>query len=180
MARPKSIPEPFVSEPTPQTFSATQEPPTNPSASGFVPLTVNTSNEREVEVMRFKSDVQKVKRNSAWKKGEIKLEEIEHRHYWDTISRSGTPNTHCVAKNGHTHAVSYELSPDGKSIKVNCGPALKEKNSSGTDGKSRRTFEPPFLYVTDDPINGGTMRVNDTHTHTISYMKTEKHMLRSN
>lgn len=177
MARPRSIPEPLLDTPS---QAATQVEATPIVDSGFVPLTVNTSNEREIEIMRFKSDVQKVKRNSAWKKGEIKVEEIEHRHYWDTISRSGNVNTHCVAKNGHTHAVSYEMSPDGKSIKVNCGPAIREKNTSGTDGKSKRTFEPIFLYVTDDPINGGTMRVNDSHTHTVSYMKTEKMMLRSN
>lgn len=149
-----------------------------PTESGFVPLKVNLLNEREMELLRFKTDVKTVKRNTAWKKGEVKIEEIEHKHYWDSHNRAGQVNTHCVARNGHTHAMSYEISKDGKSIKTTCGPAIKDTNSPGAGNTNKRSYQPIFLYLVDDDVNGGTKKVMDTHTHTVTYMKTEKVMVR--
>jgi hypothetical protein len=187
MGRPrKIIPGPLTSEsPAEQIEEATApivRPLTGPVAPepGFVPLVQNTSGEKEIEIMRFKSDVQNLKRNSAWKKNAAPdIEEIDHRHFWDTLNRRGEPNTHAVAKNGHTHYMKYELSPDGKSIKVTCGPALKAKNGTGPSGKSKLSYSPVFLYMEDDPENGGTRAVNDTHIHAMTYIKTEKVLIRT-
>lgn len=187
MARPKAIPGPLTSEsPAEQAIEAQApivRPPQAPKQTepGFVPLEQNTTGEREIEIMRFKSDVKDMLRNTAWKKGAApEIDEIPHRHFWDTLNRRGEPNIHAVAKNGHTHSVAYELSPDGKSIKVTCGKALKEKNTNGTNGKSKRSYSPLYLYTEDDPINGGLRAVNDEHTHVFTYMKTEKILIRSN
>jgi len=179
MARPKSIPAPLVGDLNAEPLNATaiEEAPSVPT--GFVPLVENVSSEKEIEILRFKTDIKAAKRNNAWKKGAVDIEEIEHRHFWDSVNRQGVPNTHCVARNGHTHHVSYELSPDGKGIKTNCGPALKEVQHKSPNGKNKRAYEPIKLYMVDDDVNGGVKPVLDNHTHVITYMKTEKVLVRA-
>lgn len=179
MARPKSIPAPLVGDTNTEPPAAPQVETDTAPPAGFVPLVENISSEKEIEILRFKTDIRKAQRNAAWKKGAVDIEEIEHRHFWDSKNRQGSVNTHCVARNGHTHHVSFEVSPDGKAIKTTCGPALREYQKKDPQGKASRAYEPIKLYMVNDDENGGFKPVYDAHTHVITYMKTEKVLVRA-
>ena len=180
MARPKNIPGPLIGENNDEPASALDVvPEITAKPTGFVPLIPNVTGEKEIELLRFKTDVGIFRRNIAWKRGAVDIQEIEHRHFWDSLSLRGEPNTHCVARNGHTHSMNYELSPDGKGIRVNCGPALREVQRRSPDGQAKRAFEPILLHMADDAVNGGYKPVHDSHNHVVTYMTTEKLLVRA-
>lgn len=102
--------------------------------------------EKEVISDTFKLSTEKMKKNLSWNDKKPVLDMVDHQHIFHTYTSSGKKNLRCSAVGGHTHSI--EVKEENGDFEVIVGPAM------GVDGKST-------------PLN-------DTHTHTAIYLRSDK------
>ncbi len=136
-------------------------------------LARNNTSSRKIQVDRFGSDTQIAIKNTAWEKDKFNKESIPHRHFFDSHARrSGKPNQYLTFMAGHTHKFEYAVDTKGNLIpsSFKCGNALIERTVSDGTGKSTREMQ--LAVVWTNPETG--QRTIDTHTHAVTYRKTEQ------
>lgn len=150
-------------------------PPTQPPTPPVIPqpsverFDRNMSGMKKITIDRFRSDIQEVKKNRAWHKDNYDPENVPHRHFFDSHGRKGQEETYLTPMAGHTHKFKYTIK-DGKLSAFECGPALVQKTSNKGDGTSKTEYVPNVLWINqEDPSD----RRDDTHTHVMTYIKSE-------
>lgn len=115
----------------------------------------------------FRLSLASLKRNQSFKKGVVKIEEIQHSHFFHTFDSNGRAQTHCTPTGGHFHEVKWEVGADGILI-ASCGPALRHVYKK-RGGQQRKITE---LVKWDDEVNDKV--VVDSHTHDVVYAWSEE------
>lgn len=115
----------------------------------------------------FKLEIAQVKKNRSFKKGHVKIEEIEHTHVFHTYDSAGRAKKYCEPVAGHFHEIKWYTNDDGKLV-AECGPALQEKYVK-RGGMQQKKIAP---IVWEDEINDQV--VEDNHTHTCVYRWSEE------
>jgi hypothetical protein len=114
----------------------------------------------------FKSDVQKMKRNTSFQKGVVKIVELEHAHVYHSHNSQGKAQEFTATVGGHFHQiVESGTDPNGKPW-VKCGPPLMEKFLKRRGGQKRVKL--PVEWHDDDG-----KKIADTHTHEMVYEGSE-------
>lgn len=115
----------------------------------------------------FRFSVVDLKKNTSYKKGEIKLELIPHTHFFHTFDSNARPQTHSTPTGGHYHEVKWSVGEDGL-LHATCGPALRVVHKK-LAGRMKKVIEPVKWF---DAF--GEKWVEDNHTHVMTYAWSEE------
>ncbi len=116
----------------------------------------------QVDHHLFKGLVAKAKRSDKW--GPIKIKEIEHVHFFHSVSSNGTVQEFSNSVCGHVHRWSWEVDAQGNLV-AKCGPALKKVVRPGQGGVSKVSYE--AIKVRD--ADTGDL-YTDNHSHPMQYL----------
>ena len=114
----------------------------------------------------FKSDVRKMKKNTSFQKGVVKITELEHAHVVHSHNSNGRPQAFTSTVGGHFHAVEFGTDENGRPT-VKCGPAMREIFRKTPIGQKREKV--PVEW--HDAVQGRP--VVDNHTHVFEYEGSE-------
>ena len=100
--------------------------------------------------------------------------EMEHAHIWHSVnSRDGQPAQYCAPMMGHYHEVKMTV-VDGKPT-FECGVAVIKSNVKQAKGGRKVAYMPKqnLAAVIENGITTQAAEI-DTHTHKITYKRSEK------
>ena len=118
----------------------------------------------------FKAQVATCKKNMAFRKGELNIQNLEHAHFFHTIDSNGRTQTRTNASCGHFHYIEWGTDDDGNLI-ATCGPAIKEY----TLLKGGRTYKKEKALSWPGVDQGGNeITVTDEHTHDMVYIGSDE------
>lgn len=112
----------------------------------------------------FKGSVEKFLKNTSWQRGVVRIEPVEHVHFYHTINSMGMEQKYTNSVGGHFHEVKVVKNESGEIVRVDCGPALKKIMRKTPSGLGKTTYEPIKF---DDKENGQI--IVDDHKHSFEY-----------
>lgn len=118
----------------------------------------------------FKSNMQAFLKNVSYKKGQPKIDRLDHTHYFRNINSQLAPQTVTDTVGGHFHHIEWADTEDGPKV-VKCGPAMVQKYVTRAGGVQRRVTVPVGW---DDLTGDGDTRLTDNHTHDFRYIHSEE------
>lgn len=118
----------------------------------------------------FKSDLQRMLKNESFRKGQPKIVQLEHSHVFHNVNSQLKPQVDSSTVGGHFHKIRYEII-DGIPTVVECGPPLTYKYVTRAGGVQRRVC---VQVGWDDATGDDVKRVQDSHTHTFTYIHSEE------
>lgn len=153
-----------TSQPTPE-----KKPGRPPKAKQAQPKIVY-KNERELIHHLFRAEPAKMLKNKSYQKGVVRLERVEHTHFFHTIDSSGRTKTRTNEVGGHFHEVTWHVDEQTGELVATCGPAVHKVMRGRFP--NRKTHIEPVKYVEgESPYE--TIHA-DEHTHTMTYRWSEK------
>jgi len=126
---------------------------------------------REFRHDLFKLELERMKKNMSFRSNQIDIQEVEHCHFYHSVSNKGTANQYSSPVGGHFHEVFTSTDANGNII-AKCGPALQKVTIKIRTGKFiKRIIPVEYSYV--DDIDGRDKILKDEHLHNISYIGSE-------
>lgn len=115
----------------------------------------------------FKASLEKYKKNLSFRKGVVKIEHIDHIHYFHTFDSNGKAQKFTNTVGGHFHEIRWFTDDDGV-LRAECGPPLTTVYKKRA-GMQKRVIEP--VKWEDEEHD---RMVADEHKHTMEYMWSEE------
>lgn len=112
----------------------------------------------------FKAELATMKKNTSWKTGQPRIDEIEHVHHYHSRDSFGRVQKYTNPVGGHFHEITF----DPVSGKIECGPALQKTVVKLKSGKLKQTVGPISFYDENREIE-----IKDDHKHEITYKYSE-------
>lgn len=146
---------------------------TNPKAKTSTPVQPKMffKNNKEHVHHLFKAEVAKCKKNMAWQKGVVQIEEVEHCHFFHTINSQGIEQTYTSPIAGHFHKITWKVDAATGELVAECGPALHKRMVKKPNGEMKSKIEEIKFY--DGMGDDGSTYVKDDHTHEMTYRGSE-------
>lgn len=116
----------------------------------------------------WRLNVEKMKKNLSWRKGEVIIDQIEHCHYFHSINSLGMHQTKSNDVGGHFHEVKWEINDEGYPV-ATCGPALRKVHKKLANGKLKTIIEPIKFWDAEKD-----KWIEDNHTHECEYKHSNK------
>lgn len=116
----------------------------------------------------FKSDIKPLKKNVSFQKGIVKIEELDHSHWFHSINsqlKTQSETTHIA---GHFHEVTWGVDTNGRPVITSCSPPIHYKYESRPSGQKRVKARVEWF----DADRGQT--VVDSHVHNFEYRDSEE------
>lgn len=123
--------------------------------------------QREFEHHLFKAEVATMLKNQSFRKGDPKIEPIEHVHMFHTVDSSGRTQIVTNAVGGHYHKIEWEIDDSGELV-AKCSPPYTTKIKS-VAGRQRKM---EVAVEWEDELNN--KMIKDTHVHEMTYQWSEK------
>lgn len=117
----------------------------------------------------FKAEVSKFKKNLSWKKGEVRIDLVEHVHHFHSRNSAGKQQLYTNSVGNHFHKVTLQ-EVDGQLI-AKCGPPLR-KVLVGPPGRQKSVIQRVSWLGWDD-LNNKDKEYIDDHVHEMTYMHSE-------
>jgi len=134
---------------------------------------------KEIHLDRFSSDIQDAKKDHGWARDKPQIETHPHKHYYNTKGRRGESLTHTPYIYGHTHLITIS-EESGKAPVATCGPALVQSTKKTASGKKSMHLVPKWVANNPKKSEGEEgYEIMDTHSHTFTYTKSERHVIKS-
>ncbi len=159
------------SKPSQQQQTSPTVPPKTPKTDATKSKPAATLRMKGSTVFRhdlFKSDVKPMRRNESFKKGVVKIVELEHSHIFHTCDDRGRQMEYCTPTGGHFHKVKVKYDANGVPVAVECGPPLKYVNKKTPVGSKKRIVEVRWMDLVND------REVRDDHRHVFEYVHSEE------
>ena len=142
------------------------------------PRSINTSNpniiwksNQEFRHDLFKLELSRMKKNMSYKENRPIIEEIEHCHFFHSITNKGTRNDFCQPVGGHFHKVETSIDDEGNVV-AKCGPPLKKETVRLKTGKYIKKIM-SIEYPSVNENTGEERNIIDDHTHSVVYLNSE-------
>lgn len=119
----------------------------------------------------FKAEVAKCKKNMAWQKSVVQIEEVEHCHFFHTINSQGIEQTYTSPIAGHFHKITWKADHNTGELIAECGPALHKRMIKKPNGEQKSRIEEIKFH--DGMSDDGADYVKDSHTHEMTYKGSE-------
>jgi len=134
--------------------------------------------QRELEHHLFRLKIAKLKKNTSYKLLRPSLHDVEHTHFWHSISEKGTTNVYCAPVAGHFHKVEVDFdkwNTDKTGPLVTVGPPLHFKRFRLKGGNKRMVKRiVPIAFESENSSNAEITIIEDKHTHEAEYLETER------
>jgi len=117
----------------------------------------------------FKASLGFFKRNMSWQVGILKMESIEHVHFYHSVNSLGMKQQWTTEVGGHFHEVKYEV-VNGLPTAI-CGPAIKRETRKTPSGDKVKIVPLKWSSVNGE---GDTEFITDDHTHEMEYRGTDE------
>lgn len=163
MAKASSIPAPLDSAPL-----APPLPQQTPAAPTSAVTALRSNQITKFQTHRFKLTLANARKNTSWQASLMRIEDIEHVHFYNDKGRRGEPLKHANKVGGHTHEVTFK-EVNGGLAEITCGPAIVQSSKLMPNGRRNTSLQAVNLGV--NPNTGA--EEFDRHTHPVQYMKTE-------
>lgn len=138
------------------------------SQTSDVPKTVlRIKGERRDWHHLFKSDVKPMKKNVSFKKGQPRIEHLDHTHVFHTINSQMKPQEYSSTVGGHFHKISWRMTANGPEV-YEIGPPLYFKYVR--KGANQRRVMSPVEWQDDNQDKV----IVDSHTHKFHYVHSEE------
>ncbi len=130
------------------------------------------SGKTDVDHDLFKLELAPMLKQTGYNDHDPHIEDVQHSHFFHSVDSNGKKQTKCAAVGGHFHSVKVQYTPDGKvamdangKLLVTVGPAVRaaKKKSRGIT----QNIEVPIQ------IGMGPNSEIDTHTHEVTYVRSE-------
>lgn len=133
----------------------------------------------------YKLHLATMKKNVSWRYLTVDIRQVEHVHFYHSVSERGKANIHCTATGGHYHkiVVFWDRPKITKEIKdengelylyegpaYECGPPLSEKTIQIPNSNQTIKRVGPVAWDAVNRDTGDISKVEDTHTHFVQYI----------
>jgi hypothetical protein len=115
----------------------------------------------------FKALPASFKKNKAWKKNVVDIEDVVHQHFFHTINSMGMEQKYTTATGGHFHEIKVIPQGNGQPPRVECGPALTKVTRRLPNG-STKSFNAAISWEYINQ-NGELAVLKDEHKHDMVY-----------
>lgn len=139
----------------------------SPSNPVTTPSGIRVKGQRKVWHHLFKSDVQKMKKNVSFKKGQPKIEELDHTHVFHNINSQFKPQTITQISCGHFHEVKWEMK-NGVPVITHVGPPMRYGYVQRPAGQKRVAQKVAWFDGNEEK------EIVDNHRHTFAYIHSEE------
>ena len=116
----------------------------------------------------FKASMAKFLKDLAFGNQEMKLDTVEHVHYYHNVNSMGHAQKYTTTIGGHFHEVTWSIDPKTGLPVAKCGPAMK-KVVRNTPRGTKTTIEPMKFFNKDEQRH-----IPDDHIHTMDYLGTDE------
>lgn len=120
----------------------------------------------------FKADVQPMKKNVSFKKGQPRIEHIEHSHIYHSVNSQLKPQQYTSTVGGHFHELTWDVGPDGTPRVVKVGPPLTYRYISKPGGQRKKLG--PVTWTDENADDERKREIVDDHRHEFTYIHSEE------